>query len=369
MTKSKIQELEVLRSIAFFAVVIQHILGMYLRGSSASLFNNIIIGITFGFVKFAVPVFIFLTGVVLFYHYYAHLNYFSFIKKRFISIVLPYIAWSVLYVFEGSKNFSFWKVSWMNMFVENLFLGSASYHLWYIIMILQAFLLLPLIFTVFKYIQVRFNSKKGFILSFTIFSVVYLILIQMYTLGKYIPIIGNLLIKYRSKLFIFYIFYFVLGGICALYYKKWLVFIKRYFIFNAVGYIIFYLIIEYVLFTKGFKTNRIDLNMMGSINLRFFFFTTFNIFVLYFLALLISNKSLYIDNIFSFIGKHSFQAYLAHALMISMTKRYMSYFINISNKLCYYIIVFIISSIFSILTAYLLNQVFYCVKNKLVFKI
>lgn len=47
--------------------------------------------------KFAVPVFVFITGMVLFYNYDGALKYGTFLRKRFMDIIVPYIIWSLLY--------------------------------------------------------------------------------------------------------------------------------------------------------------------------------------------------------------------------------------------------------------------------------
>ena len=81
MKKDKIIELDYLRVAAYIAVVIQHVLGYYNKFAIANNGDGAIMGILFGTVKFAVPLFVFLSGMVLFYTYYEHLDYTKFIKK------------------------------------------------------------------------------------------------------------------------------------------------------------------------------------------------------------------------------------------------------------------------------------------------
>ena len=69
MRKEKIFELNLLRSAAFLAVVAQHVLGVYWRDKGITPSGSILVGILFNLCKFAVPLLIFLSGIVLFYNY------------------------------------------------------------------------------------------------------------------------------------------------------------------------------------------------------------------------------------------------------------------------------------------------------------
>ena len=155
MSKTRIYELDHLRAAAFFAVVMQHVLGFYWRHSIFDDTDNYIVGLSFGMVKFAVPMFIFLSGFVLFYNYYGRLDYMRFIGKRMVAIGIPYVLWSFFYVIYMSRSLEVFNMAWGIQFVKHLFFGSARYHLWYVSMIFQGFILLPIIFLLYGKIEKR----------------------------------------------------------------------------------------------------------------------------------------------------------------------------------------------------------------------
>ena len=67
--RERIGELDVLRALAFLAVVLQHSLGIYIRSADVQLSESTMLGMLFNLSKFAVPTFVFLTGLTLLYNY------------------------------------------------------------------------------------------------------------------------------------------------------------------------------------------------------------------------------------------------------------------------------------------------------------
>ncbi|RCX19000.1 acyltransferase-like protein [Fontibacillus phaseoli] len=95
MRKEKLAEIEILRGMAFLAVVLQHtIAGIFYQPGLSPL--TLTVGTTvLGLIRFAVPLFVFITGVVLFYNYDAKINYVDFLRKRFKQVIIPYLSWTV----------------------------------------------------------------------------------------------------------------------------------------------------------------------------------------------------------------------------------------------------------------------------------
>src|SRR4051812_25941231 len=97
MKKQKLDEIEALRAFAFLAVVLQHAIGHYAYGPESRLSDGVLLGVLLLLAKFAVPVFIFITGLVLFYNYSDGVQFGRFVRKRFKDILLPYMPWVILY--------------------------------------------------------------------------------------------------------------------------------------------------------------------------------------------------------------------------------------------------------------------------------
>lgn len=61
--KERIAELELIRALGFLAVVYQHVIGVYMRVPGIDEQTAIVYGMLFHLLKFAVPAFIFMTGL------------------------------------------------------------------------------------------------------------------------------------------------------------------------------------------------------------------------------------------------------------------------------------------------------------------
>ncbi len=88
--------------------------------------------------RFAVPMFIMISGFVLELNYNNHSGYVSFLRKRLGKILLPYLLWSALYYLLIFRNNS-------DTFLESLLKGNASYQLYFIPTVLLFYLFFPLI--------------------------------------------------------------------------------------------------------------------------------------------------------------------------------------------------------------------------------
>ncbi|MCR4719319.1 MAG: acyltransferase [Firmicutes bacterium] len=135
---------------------------------------------------FCVPAFIFLSGFKLFKSYEERpLDIKRFFDRRFKKIVIPYFFAVLIYIFYfGTKG-------WLEGgFFKMLILGTVSAHFYYIVVLVQLYLLFPLVFRLFEK-----HSRTTFAVSLllTLFCVIFL------------------QTGYWDRFFGTYIFYFVLG--------------------------------------------------------------------------------------------------------------------------------------------------------------
>jgi surface polysaccharide O-acyltransferase-like enzyme len=146
--KSKIFELDLVRAFAILAVLIIHCTAsgtMDQATGSAAQFAYITIN---KLCNFAVPVFLMISGLVLFYRYFDSWqpgDALRFYRKRLQFIVVPYFFWSIAYY-----SYNVWMYlggaadwNWADFF-DQLLWGDAEYHLYFIAMIVQFYALLPL---------------------------------------------------------------------------------------------------------------------------------------------------------------------------------------------------------------------------------
>ena len=132
-----------LRSLAFWGVVAQHILGAWARRGSLGLKSMALISACFELVRFAVPLFVFMFGMML----ARGMERFSagrYYLKRARQILLPYIVWSCIYVYYYGSGAGPAELARL------LLTGGAQYHLWYVPLIMQFVLLAPLFVWLFR---------------------------------------------------------------------------------------------------------------------------------------------------------------------------------------------------------------------------
>lgn len=324
--KERITEIELLRGLAFLAVALQHSIAHYSIAQGIRLEDGVLMALLLMMAKFAVPVFIFITGMVLFYNYEGQFSYISFLRKRLSDIIIPYILWSLVYF---SLNYGWnegliqqgWK--WAQMVVT----GKTSYHLWYVIMIFQFYLLFP----VFRY--VIFKVKKmippwTYTMCIICTGLLFIWLTdRIFSIGDLmaklnIPLITAMFTKYVDRNFLFFFFYFVLGACAGLRPDLWRAWIRKgKWVYLSCFIILFgyytYGLVDHFQTPDGIAITFNSVNLLRPLIV---FFLVSSIFVFYQLAIriketggLILNKSLLS------IGKYSYGAYLAHALMLRVS--------------------------------------------------
>jgi peptidoglycan/LPS O-acetylase OafA/YrhL len=149
LSRPKIPEIDIVRAIAIIAVLLIHGTSGATQlplgtGSQAVFFmlNKISL--------FTVPLFIWISGVVLFYTYYDRWEPGMsrvFWTKRLRRILIPYVLWSLFYYLYNQFIFH-GKISFDTLHLIKLLLsGNASYHLYYMVIIVQFYLLFPFMIT------------------------------------------------------------------------------------------------------------------------------------------------------------------------------------------------------------------------------
>jgi len=135
-----------LRIIALFAVIVLHtsavLLAQYGKVSfadwlTADIYNAI--------VRFAVPVFVMITGALLLHREYELGDFF---KKRLSRVVTPFLFWSLVYIGYSWYNdeITFGPDVWANTKqVLHLLKYGSSYHLWYVYMLIGLYFVIPII--------------------------------------------------------------------------------------------------------------------------------------------------------------------------------------------------------------------------------
>ncbi|WP_440117026.1 acyltransferase [Paenibacillus sp. QZ-Y1] len=329
MKKPRIEEWTQLRGIAFLAIVMQHNIAEYIYRAGIEQPDSIMLTMIYHLTRFGTPTFVFLSGVLLFYHHSdAKPDYHRFIRKRFGDIYMPFVVWTLIY-WLAVRIFTpeFW-LSGMPDFrslVRELFLPQTGYHLWFVIMVFQFYILFPLLLAGAKFIQrhiekaTRFTPMQSVMTLILIAAAVYTLLMKWsyYDMTGWtttLPQPWSSLLQYRSYSWVMYWFYFLLGAVCAWSVDSW-----RSWTTRALPWMIFLFIGMYI--WLGYDVlrgsgNVVNLNISTYLKPTTFIIIMAQMLMLYGFLVLLRGKDTPFQRLLTWIGRYSFGGYLVHALVI-----------------------------------------------------
>lgn len=150
------KEIDFLKGLAILAVLLVHTSWNFIKADEL---NGVIISNAFvnTFSRFAVPLFIFVSGLVLSHKYFHSLNRKSFYSKRIKSILPAYIIFSLFYMLCEIVYLS--KIPNAKEVIINWIIGGYGY-LWFLVLIMQLYILFPFVIDIYK----KYSDKSGYLL-------------------------------------------------------------------------------------------------------------------------------------------------------------------------------------------------------------
>ena len=296
--------IDLLRTICSICIVIMHIIDFYILSyHSVGMQFWTFINVFESIIRFAVPIFFMISGALLIKNFEE--RPLTFYKKRFTSIVIPYVTISIFYSL-GNQILKTKTIS-LSIVSKNILRFDAHYHLWFFGPLITLYLFLPIIRKLIKFLEV---SNKQFILN------AYLIVwfVCSITLPFIINVTNLTSIKYISDIW-GYLGYFILGYVLNNYCKEYLKSRYNTFKFFYILAVIATIIGNYIYLNKetgiynNYFINPMSLNIfVESISL-FIYFTnkSFNF----------NSKS---SNAIRKIGMSSLYIYLFHPIFILFIK-------------------------------------------------
>lgn len=357
ISKPRLPAIEYIRGISMMGVIGIHIGSQYLANPSANMHLIALFEIA---TRFSVPIFFFISAFGLFYNLNLNepFNYRQFLTKRFKTVLVPYLMWSIFYLWHDGILYGVGFPSPLSL-LEILFFGNAKYQLYFLVILLWFYLLMPLWIAIVK------NATKTLLLALLIFQFAFdywssfSVPFNMFIYALPDSSFFKPFLMYRLNYWVLhYIFIFVLGGYLAVHINSFMLFMKKqrpvislFFLISLLSLIGYYYKLIYAdgyTLLEAINTAH-QLSPAGicyTIAASIFFFTIFTY----------NNFSDRLKNYLHILGFHSYFAYLVHPLVIT----YLSMLLAGTNHLMtapISILFYTVTLLLSVLIAALCRQI------------
>ncbi|HWQ75764.1 MAG TPA: acyltransferase [Syntrophomonas sp.] len=212
LEQERLQEFDLLRTVAALTVIGIHVSASYVYTSIWGCLAN-------QFARFAVPLFIIMSGFLLFNADQRRDSFSAadFYRRRFGKILWPYFLWSLFYCCLTSVIGADFPSGLLRL-PSQLLWGNAYYHLYFVIIIIQMYILYPLLY------RWLLRSPRLCLLTALALTLVCQLILNAQNRGEIIfsQTISNLFLV----VFPVWIFFFVFGMVAALYHKSWSGFLR-----------------------------------------------------------------------------------------------------------------------------------------------
>lgn len=318
--RKEIKELYYIRAIAAMGILLIHASGgfaIYSEFGSKAMYLGIFLN---QFFRFGSPIFMMVSGLVLFYNYRSMDEFDTkrFYTKKIKFILVPYVLWSTIYFLYKIYIYKMPMIEQGVLgFARGILLGEVFSHLYFIFLIFQFYIILPLLI---KYLTETMKEKP-----FIIFSLFFIFQGTVLTYGYYFKNpeatgIVKLFNLYYWKTLFSWCFYFMTGGLIGIHYDKVVDFIDKNINKIFVGYIIvtiFY--IGQVYSNIWISCGRDFYDKFGSVRPYTMVYAIFTMPVLIWLTRKMVGKYKLLKD----FGTYSFGVYFSHPLILEEIKRHL----------------------------------------------
>jgi len=331
---NRIRAIDALRTVSIAAVLLIHTTTKVLEITHYDLITHSFTLLLNQLARFAVPLFILISGFVLELNYDYHASYWAYLKKRVSRILIPYLFWSLIYYFliytQNHDNL-----------VSVLLTGSASYQLYFIPTLCIFYLLFPLLHKAYKFI-----ARIPVLALLGITQI--LLMNQDYFVKQYSfpdPV----------RIFILSYFFFITGMVAGKNKDKIIETVGKikYALIILIPYLIYYIFEEGK--TRYFKTYSIEA-----------FYSQWRPSVLIYTLVLGAilfyafDKSRLRFQIVEWLSKLSFLVFFIHVIILEQIWKYLGR--NLFNPVIFDLVFFILVMVASFGVAYLIHKIPYLSK-------
>jgi probable poly-beta-1,6-N-acetyl-D-glucosamine export protein len=344
-------EINILRGVAILAVISTHVSANFTKIRTINFLATAAIAVNV-FSKFAVPLFVFISGFVLYNKYSGKTDLKKFYEKRMISVLPPYLIFSTFYLVVEYVSLIVRGKS-INLNIPNIVYryvtGGCFPFLWFFVLIIQLYLLYPAILLIYNYCDTRGRSFE-LLFAALLIGIFYIIYVpNVFLLGTSTSLLGV------ATIFMGYLFYFILGiivrgryeGITAKSVSKTTLYWMAVPLFC--GTILGIFIYAYTFFNFG---ETYILPVVGIFPL--YYVVIFAI-CLYISLKIVSHKSA-VFRLLEKIGHYSFGIYLVHGFILYVIVWIFSWFGFDGNNWLFYPLAFYLTITLSILSIVVIKK-------------
>ncbi|MDO4269972.1 MAG: acyltransferase [Eubacteriales bacterium] len=310
LRRSRVREWDVLRSMAFAAVVLQHLLGACAQRSGLGPAGQAFCAAAFEPLRFAVPMFVFLFGCSLFYANPQGVRYGAYLKKRLFELALPYAVWTVIYMRFMERPIG------PRALLRSLLLGEGGYHLWYVVMILQFVVLTPVFFWVKK------QAGAHPVAAMAVLLLLWLLYLGVTPHWDGGGLAGAVFYRHRSLVFLSWIGFFALGVLCGACRERFSHWTKRLFPLTGLIYGGSVVWAAYWSVRGAVEQGAVNFSRVGFLNPDYALFTLCGLLFWYECARRLAGWDGF-ARLCAFVGAHSYEAYLAHVLILTKASMFL----------------------------------------------
>lgn len=287
MTNRRLKELDYMRVVACIAVVMIHITAIGVTGYvGGSIHSKTVIFLNRS-MQYATTLFIFLSGMTCYGSFEKLKGDFSlFLRKRLATILYPYVAICLVYysVYVYMGYYAFDPV----FLIKGILTGTLCYHLYFIIILVQMYLLIPVFCKLFEVFSDEF-----------ILAVV--LAINIMTLRASFPL--------SDRVFFKYMFFFAAGIYVLRNYNNIIELLKR----NHIKWLSLLIFV-----TTSLMYSYLYIVNSSNLIYAWFFHCVLAIPFLYLTGLFMVKRMKRFHNQINILGKSSYYIYLIHPLFLSL---------------------------------------------------
>ncbi len=220
-----LDEIDLMRVVTALAVVGVHVTSFTLLLNLSALGVNLQNGVIDA-LHFTREVFLAITAFVLVYAYANRpLVVGTFWRKRGVAILLPYLFWSIVYLFVGAPLLPY--KPWLERAILSILTGTASYQLYYVILTIEFYLVLPVFLPFVRRVGTRHPWRLLLGSGLLQLAILYIDHAYLETGPLSTTVAGQLFNDVQSGFLPLYQFYAVTGAVAALHMDAVRSFVQR----------------------------------------------------------------------------------------------------------------------------------------------